>query len=254
MLANYHTHHKLCGHASGTAKRYVEAAIELGLETLGFADHVPCEFPNGYVSSYRMYPDDLPAYANEILQLKEEYKDQIEILLGYETEYFPELFERTLEHIKQFPCDFLILGQHYTNNEYDGFYAGFSTSDRKTLTRYTDQIIEALDTDLFSCIVHPDLMNFYGDDEFYKKEAKRLCEAAKEHNIPLELNLLGLTTNRHYPRDMFWEIAAKVGNEVIIGIDAHSVAAFNKEAVDMGLEYLNKFGITPIEKLKLKKV
>lgn len=254
MIANYHTHHKLCGHASGTARRYVESAIELGLETLGFADHIPCEFPNGYISSYRMYPEETKIYVDEILKLKEEYKDDIEILLGYETEYFPELFDKMLENIRQYPCDYLILGQHYTNNEYDGFYAGFSTNDKSTLTRYTDQIIEALKTDLFSCIVHPDLINFYGDDEFYEREAFRLCEAAKKHKIPIELNLLGLTTHRHYPRDLFWEVAAKVGTATIIGIDAHSPNAFIPEAVTSGEEYLKKFGITPIEKLELKKV
>ena len=254
MITNYHTHHTLCGHASGVSKRYVEAAIDLGLDTLGFSDHVPCEFPDGYISSYRMYPKETKIYVDDILNLKEEYKGKIEILLGYEAEYFPELLDSMLKNIRQYPCDYLLLGQHYTNNEYDGFYSGFRTCDRKTLSRYTDQIIEALQTELFSCIVHPDLLNFYGDDEFYKNEAFRLCEAAKKHQIPIELNLLGLTTHRAYPKDIFWEVASKVGNETIIGLDAHSPHAFTQEAVDLGIEYLNKFGITPIEKLKLKKV
>lgn len=254
MIANYHTHHTLCGHATGVSKRYVDAAIELGLKTLGFADHVPYEFPNGYISSYRMYPDEARIYTQDILRLKEEYEGKIEILLGYEAEYFPEIFDKMLKNIRQYPCDYLILGQHYTNNEYDGFYSGFRTSDRRILSRYTDQVIEALQTELFSCIVHPDLLNFYGDDEFYKNEAYRLCEAAKKHDVPIELNLLGLTTNRAYPKALFWEVASKVGNDTIIGLDAHSPHAFTHNAVNQGVEYLKNFGITPIEKLKLKKV
>ena len=50
MIANYHTHTWRCRHADGTEREYVERAIEGGLKILGFSDHSPYPFPDGYDS------------------------------------------------------------------------------------------------------------------------------------------------------------------------------------------------------------
>ena len=81
---NYHCHTEICGHAVGTAREYIETAIKSGFKILGFSEHMgyddwndPFERPNF---------EDLLSYEKEINDLKEEYKDKIEILLGYKTE------------------------------------------------------------------------------------------------------------------------------------------------------------------------
>ena len=48
MKANYHTHTARCGHATGTDEDYVLAAIEQGFDELGFSDHVPWPYQDGY--------------------------------------------------------------------------------------------------------------------------------------------------------------------------------------------------------------
>ena len=45
MRANYHAHTWRCSHAKGTERDYVEAALDRGLEILGFSDHTPYPFP-----------------------------------------------------------------------------------------------------------------------------------------------------------------------------------------------------------------
>ena len=62
--------------------------------------------------------------------------------------------------------------------------------------------MQALETGLYTYLAHPDLINFTGSETFYRREMERLCLAAKELNIPLELNLLGLRANRTYPSKM----------------------------------------------------
>ena len=42
-----------------------------------------------------------------------------------------------------------------------------------------------------------------------------------ETDTPLEINLLGLREDRHYPTVRFFKIAAEVGNTVVLGVDAH---------------------------------
>ena len=59
MIANYHTHTWRCNHAMGLEEDYVKAALDQGLQILGFADHTPYFFPGDYYSTYRMLPEEL---------------------------------------------------------------------------------------------------------------------------------------------------------------------------------------------------
>ena len=59
LIANYHTHTWRCNHASGSERQYVENALQAGLVVLGFSDHAPYIFPDGYYSTFRMFPDEL---------------------------------------------------------------------------------------------------------------------------------------------------------------------------------------------------
>ena len=62
LYANYHTHTWHCGHAVGTPREYIESAIEEGTQVLGFTDHAPYWYPNGYVSPLRMTQDKAEDY------------------------------------------------------------------------------------------------------------------------------------------------------------------------------------------------
>lgn len=67
--------------------------------------------------------------------------------------------------------------------------------------------------------------------------------------------MLGLEGNRHYPCDRFWRIAAGVGNDVVLGCDAHepeSVA--NPEILKKAYDFAAKFGLKPLERVKLHPV
>ena len=49
-LRNYHTHTTRCLHARNTDEEYVRAALDSGFTTLGFSDHTPWPYHDGYVS------------------------------------------------------------------------------------------------------------------------------------------------------------------------------------------------------------
>ncbi len=84
LWANYHTHTPRCRHAQGTEREYIEAAIRAGIRTLGFSDHAPMLFDDGFVSDFRMLPEETEDYVRTLLQLKREYAGEIEILIGYD--------------------------------------------------------------------------------------------------------------------------------------------------------------------------
>ena len=249
MVMNLHTHTFRCNHASGKERDYIEQAIAGGLKTLGFADHAPYPFPGGHRSGFRMLCEQMDDYVDTLLALREEYRDKIDIKIGYEAEYYPAFFDDFLALITSRPVDYIIMGQHFLDNEIGSIRPG-RTEDEDILRRYVDQQIEGLRTGLFTYIAHPDSVDFRGDSTIFDLHYSRLIEAAKEEGIPLEINLLGVRENRDYPHDRFFELCGKLGAEVCMGCDAHSpdvtvdTVSFDK-AVAMAEKYGARINLTP---------
>lgn len=249
MLANYHTHTKRCRHASGEDREYVEAAIKAGIRILGFSDHCPWVFPRkDFVSGMRLTAAETEGYFYSLESLKKEYEKDIKIYIGFESEYCPELMEAQTALLKQYPLDYMILGQHFLGPEYDYLYTGQQTEEEERLRRYVDTAIEGLSTGKYLYMAHPDLVNYIGSEEIYHKHIKRLCEALKAADIPVEINMLGLAEGRHYPCEKFLKVAQEVGNKAIIGMDAHAPEQLNQpETVKKGLDLCQKFGLAVVD-------
>ena len=255
MIANYHTHTWRCNHATGNETQDVENAIEACLQILGFSDHSPYIFPEGYYSTFRMYPQQLEGYVNTVLNLRKTYEGKIEIPLGLELEYYPALLPNLLPILKDQPLDYVILGQHFVGNEIHDPYSGSHAEDKKLLERYTNQTIDAMQTGLFTYFAHPDLLNYMGDDDFYRQQARRICREAKSCGMPLEINLLGIRNKRNYPNPLFWEVAAEEGCDVILGRDAHEAESLlQKEPEEKALEMVRKLGLNLLQTVELKKL
>lgn len=255
MIANYHTHTPRCKHAIGTEEEYVRCALEAGLQTLGFSDHTPYPFPAGYVSSFRMLPDQLEDYTASVLGMRQKYYRDIEILLGVEAEYYPKYFDDLMDMLRDNGVQYMILGQHMIGNEIDEPYCGIPDGDVRKLERYCNQAIEAMYTGLFTYFAHPDLFHFVGEKKFYQMHIRRLCQAANQCGMPLELNLLGLHGGRHYPNPDFWEVAALEGCKVVLGMDAHQPKMLtNQPLVQAGLDFLAQYDLQPVETVRLRSI
>jgi len=253
MIANYHTHTPRCHHAIGSEREYVERAIRAGFKKFGFADHSPMVFEGDYYSGHRMRPEEIPGYVDTLLQLREEYKNDIELLIGFEVEYYPKFFGKFLNLIAPYPIDYIIQGQHFLDNEIGAHHSYHPTDSLVLLNQYVDQTLEGLSTGYFTYLAHPDMINFTGSDEAYYAPMKRLCEGAKKLNIPLELNMLGVWEKRIYPCERFFRIAAEVGNDVILGIDAHQPDRILEEPVlQNALQLAGKCGVHLIDDVALR--
>ena len=71
---NYHTHTKRCMHAEGTEADYVKAALDAGLDVLGFSDHGP--FPDNRFDSRMPYADPYADFWKKVA------KTSIPVLIG----------------------------------------------------------------------------------------------------------------------------------------------------------------------------
>lgn len=256
MIANYHTHTPRCNHAEGSEREYVECALQAGLEILGFSDHTPYLYPEGHHSWFRMRIDQLEDYVSTVLALRKEYAGRIEIPVGLELEYYPDLLPNLLPILRDQPLDYLILGQHYLDNEVGAPYSGRATTDKKLMERFVNQTIDAMQTGLFTYFAHPDILNYQGDDDrFYREQVRRLCREANSCSLPLEVNLLGFIEGKHYPYPRFWEAAAEENPTVILGRDAHIPSQLLDTATEArGMEIVKRFDLKLIHKAELKKI
>lgn len=253
MDYNLHTHTTRCHHARGTDEEYIECAIKAGIKHLGFSDHLPFAFPDGYESAYRVDMSDGEKYVRDIQLLRKKYKKTIEISVGFEMEYYPAYFDKMLENARKFGAEYLILGQHFLGNEHpDGVGTRAPIRDDHLLTEYVDSVILGIESGVFTYIAHPDIILFLGSEKHYHEEMTRLCVKAREHNIPLEINLSGIMYNQHYPDERFWKIAGKIGTPVTFGRDAHdSTALLDTECIDIAFGMVKKFKLNHIGKPKL---
>ncbi len=225
---NYHTHVYRCGHAVGTEEEMILAAIEAGFETIGISDHLPFK---GWEDDYsRMPMVQMKDYLNTLKILKKKYKNQINVRIGFESEYFDDQVDWLKKVSKQ--VDYLVLGQHnYDFNSLDYFDDPY-TSD-EFIEKMADQICAGLNSGLFHYVCHPDYFLLKGCDltESHKASLRRICECAKVNDAVIEINVKGTVYGKkmfdgvlsyHYPNTHLIKICSEVGCKVAFGYDAHS--------------------------------
>ena len=223
MDYNYHTHTTRCNHATGTEREYIEHAIRAGIRHLGFSEHIPLLFPDGHESFFRLPLRDTEEYVSTIRHLADEYRDRIAIHVGFEMEYYPAYFDTMLETAKRAGAEYLLLGQHFIENESPLYPSSSTPCDSEwELCRYVDALLAGIGTGVFTYVAHPDVFSFTGDPAVYKREMSRLCEGAARSGTPFEINFLGIRARRRYPYEPFWQIAGEYGVPVTFGMDAHA--------------------------------
>ncbi len=244
LKANYHTHTTRCNHAEGEDREYVEAAIKAGFKILGFSDHSPQVYKDGYVSRMRMLPMQIEKYVDSVTSLAKEYKNDITILLGLETEYFPDKFNDLINLIEPYPFDYMIMGQHWLYNEHKSTVVTKPDMSEGFLEEYVNQVLEGMRTGYFTYLAHPDIVKFKGDAEIFKKHMRHLALELKKLNIPMEINALGFKEKRHYPGRVFMEAVKDTGCDFVIGVDAHAPEMLlDAENIQNCMQFAKEYGV-----------
>lgn len=259
MLKNYHTHTARCGHAWGTDDEFIQAAIDAGYTTLGFSEHAPWPFADGYweIDTRQRIPmEKLDSYISDMQALKAKYADRIEIKIGLECEYFPQYFD-WLRSVKD-RFDYLLLGVHCADHdEHLTHYYARSTKAQQ-VEEYLRCALAGMETGLFAYLAHPELClaDYPVYDEACRHMVHSICRKAKELDMPLEYNLYGIDKQGRgrqkglgYPCKIFWESAAEYGCTAIIGVDAHRPVHFERQRYLNARDYLTSLGLNLIEEV-----
>lgn len=253
MDYNYHAHTFRCHHATGTEESYVQTAIAGGIKHMGFSDHIPFIFPDGYQSPHRIPFDQGWEYTHTIRALREKYAGQIQLHIGFEMEYYRDYFDEMLRDAKRFGAEYLILGHHFLRMEHpNGYGVTHPTNRWVDLEEYVSSVIEAMETGVFTYVAHPDSLNFTGSEQEYRKLMRKICIRSRELDIPLEINFLGIRRGRHYPAERFWKLAGEEGCPVTFGFDAHTTeAACDLESLKVAQELVRKYNLNYIGRPRL---
>ena len=227
MRVDLHNHTKLCNHASGEIDEYVQKAIENGIDIFGFSDHAPMEFDK----KYRMSLAQTDEYEKSIKKAKEKYKNQIEILLGYEVDFLPNFLE---ERVLQADVDYLIGSIHFLpkdgnlwgfdNPEFIGEYK--SVDIDKIWQDYFDAVEAMAKSALFQIVGHLDLLKVfnYKPKKDIRLLAKNALKAIKKSNMAIEINSAGFRkpVGEAYPSKELLEEIKDLDIPITFASDAHA--------------------------------
>lgn len=255
---NYHTHSYRCGHAVGREEEYIQAAIKGGFQTIGMSEHM------GYLGwddpNERIPYAQLDDYLQVMQALKEKYKEQICVRIGFECEYFDDMVEH-LQFMKQ-KCDYLICGQHAPDRS-NVYYDQPPYCEDEYIEKMADQVCAGIEKGLFSYIAHPDYFMLSKCDFTERKAAaiRKIAVCAKQYDVVLEINLKGTkygkkqygNTNSYlYPNHEVFKIIGEVGTKVCFGYDAHHPSVLlDRSKEDELREEFKDFNLQFVEELNM---
>ena len=237
MIVDLHNHTTLCNHADGSIIEYIEEAIKQNTKYFGFSDHAPMNFDK----QYRMSFSQMKEYEKNILNLKDLYKDKIDILLGYEVDYIDGYLDK---RVLEADVDYLIGSVHFIdkwgfdNPEFIGRYDDEDIDE--IWQKYFNEIKKMADTKLFDIVGHLDLIKVFKflPNKDIIEIAKDALKAIKDADMVLELNVAGYRKpiNEAYPSKPLLTEAFKLEIPITFGSDAHQpsqVGLFNNKIVKL---------------------
>lgn len=232
MKFDLHTHHFRCGHADGNIRDYIESGIAAGLSVIGISDHTP------YFGSQEEQPFPLIAmakkefsnYVEEVLRLKQEYEGTIDVLLGIESDFFPEHAKVYASILAQYPFDYVIGSVHSVGNVSifnKNRWKGLSQKEHIAVKEaYYALIRDSARSGMFQILGHIDAMkgNYPPFSDIPAATAiDETLQVIAECDVAIEINTSGKTklSGGWYPSDAILERALHYGVNVTFGSDAH---------------------------------
>jgi histidinol-phosphatase (PHP family) len=245
MLVDYHVHTFLCKHATGVPDEYVDTAIRNGISEIGFSDH--CPWPSGFDSKYRMIPCEFNSYRKIISDLKEKYREYVNVKFGLEVDWVPGRMDEVFQNLDSEDFDYLIGSVHYTdefpfdNPDSIGKWEEKGVAD-KVWHRYFELVLQMVQSGKFNIIGHFDLPKKFGhypaSMDKINKLIQEIFSIASGNNMAIELNTSGLRkpVREIYPSLEILKLARKCNLMITLGSDSHApdeVAANFADAVTL---------------------
>ncbi|NIK78526.1 histidinol-phosphatase (PHP family) [Paenibacillus castaneae] len=240
MKFDLHTHHFRCGHADGNIEDYILAGIDAGLQAIGISDHSPYFYHKEDQPSpgIAMARSEFANYISEVLRLKEKYEGKIEVLLGMESDFYPQYVEIYRSAYKDVPFDYLIGSVHqvgsvsiFNRNRWKNLNEAQHIEEKRS---YYGLIKQSARSGMFDILGHIDAMKGYYpafSDIPANDEIDDALRTIADNGVSIEINTSGSTKDvgGWYPSDAILERALHFGVQVTFGSDAHKPSRVGDE-------------------------
>ena len=233
MLCDLHTH-TVFSDGKNTPEEMVVAAIERGMDKLGFSDHAHTPADD---AEYSMKKENIAAYCETIHALKEKYRDKIEILCGIEQDLYSDVptdgYDYVIGSVHGFQFDGIPYDVDHTEEALVNLTNRFFGGDFLRMAEAYFENVKRLADMKPDIIGHIDLLTKFneGDKYFNTHDPRYLAAAfdAIDTLLPLgaafEINTGAISRKRRtspYPSDEILRYIVSHGGRVIFSSDAHS--------------------------------
>lgn len=251
---SYHGGHsgEFCDHAKSTLEEVIDAAIAGGFTHYGVSEHCPRYrevdlYPGEERLGLSGLADAFERYATRAFELRDARAEQIELLIGFETETLPP--EGWLEAMtrlrKAYSFDYIVGSVH----DICGRWVDYSAGDTATLAAdlggpealhlaYFDAVTAMVEQLKPEIVAHLDLVRKYEPPGFVFSERvvrkiHRTLEAIRANGAVLDVNCAAFRNGYGpvYPLAQILESARQMDIPVTLGDDSHGV-----DTVGVGLD------------------
>lgn len=239
---NLHTHtHYSDGDKPPVA--YVNEAIRLGMDTLGFSDHSPLPFDNPFSLKASQYQE----YCAEIRQLGKQFADRINVFLALEMDYIPGMSEDFGRLKRAGSLDYVIGSVHLVGSQkadqlwftdgphtetYDEGLRKFYDNDiRKGVKAFYHQTNAMIQSQEMDVVGHVDKIKMHNQDRYFREDEKwyidlvmETLKLIREKGLIAEVNSRGIykkRCNSLFPSKWVLREMHKMDIPVVISSDAH---------------------------------
>lgn len=250
---NFHTH-SVYSDGKSQPREIVEEAVRQGFVSIGFSEHSPLPFDN----NFSVKGDRMPNYVAEIGQLREEFKDKIDVCCALEADYITGVSEAFSVTKEKYHLDYMIGGVHLVGQSADpdriwfidgpkwevyddGLQKFFGGDIRKAVRRFYEQSNEMIENEQFDIIAHFDKIKmhnreryFHEDEPWYRRLALETLDLIRQKGLIMEINTRGKYKKRYdgfYPSPWLLSEANNMGIPAVISADAHHFSEISLEFV-----------------------
>lgn len=246
-----HVHSPYCPHGTKDSfEEYINIALNKGLDEISFTEHLP--LPNMPIER-KLFDDcamsykDTKLYINDVLNLKNKYRDKIKINLGFEVDYVEGYEEELIEILNKYGeyIDDSILSVHFVKykDEYrciDGlddfeYLLDKLGSLEKVYDLYYLTLLKAIKSNLGQYkpkrIGHPTLVRKFALKYPYEYKnldlLKQIVDEIVKNDYEVDFNSAGIRKElcgEKYPSGILFELMNEANIKFVNGSDSHDAS------------------------------